>query len=130
MPIVLDKELYDLVKEKADKIYSKSSAFKSGYIVKTYKELGGRYKDDHQPKNLERWYQEKWEDVGNKDYPVFRPTIRINENTPLTVNEIDKKNLNKQIKQKQIIRGDKNLPPFESSSSPKKRGRPKKTLTI
>jgi len=26
--------------------------------------------------------------VGNKQYPVYRPTIRINRLTPLTVNEI------------------------------------------
>jgi hypothetical protein len=31
----------------ADKIYEKSSAYKSGYIVKKYKEMGGRYKDDN-----------------------------------------------------------------------------------
>jgi hypothetical protein len=50
--------------------------------------------------------------VGFKDYPVYRPTKRINKNTPLTVFEIDKKNLQKQIKLKQIIRGNKNLPKF------------------
>jgi hypothetical protein len=37
---------------KADKIYKKPSAYKSDYIVKTYKELGGRYKDDNETKNL------------------------------------------------------------------------------
>ena len=115
MPIAIDKELYNLVKQKADKLYSKSSAYKSGYIVKKYKELGGRYKDDNKPKNLKRWFQEKWKDVGHKEYPVYRPTIKINKNTPLTINEIDRKNLNKQIKQKQIIRGNKNLPPFKSA---------------
>jgi hypothetical protein len=30
----------------ADKIYSKPSAYKSGYIVKKYKELGGTYSGD------------------------------------------------------------------------------------
>ena len=71
MPIVLDKELYKQVKQKADEIYKKSSAYKSGYIVKTYKELGGRYADDNESKNLKRWYKEKWEDVGNQAYPVL-----------------------------------------------------------
>ena len=37
MPIVIDKELYNLVKQHADEIYTKPSAYKSGYIVKTYK---------------------------------------------------------------------------------------------
>jgi hypothetical protein len=113
MPIILDKELYNTVKLKADQIYKQSSAYKSGYIVKTYKELGGRYKDDNKEKDLKRWYKEKWEDVGHKDYPVYRPTIRISKNTPLTVNEIDKNNLKEQIKKKQIIKGKKNLPPFQ-----------------
>ena len=35
MPTILNTELYNLVKQKAP------SAYKSGYIVKTYKELGG-----------------------------------------------------------------------------------------
>ena len=108
MPIILDTELYDKVKKEADTLYSKPSAYKSGYIVKKYKELGGKYKDDDKPKNLKRWFKEKWEDVGHKEYPVYRPTIKVNENTPLTIDEIDKENLNKQIKQKQIIKGDKN----------------------
>ena len=50
MPVVLDQALYDLVKKRADEIYKKPSAYKSGYIVKTYKELGGRYLDDHEEK--------------------------------------------------------------------------------
>ena len=112
MPIVLDKELYKQVKQKADEIYQKSSAYKSGYIVKKYKELGGRYADDNESKTLKRWYKEKWEDVGNQAYPVFRPTVRVNKNTPLTINEIKPSNLKQQIKLKQKIRGDKNLPPF------------------
>ena len=40
MPIILDKELYNIVKLQADKIYKKSSAYKSMYIQKRYKELG------------------------------------------------------------------------------------------
>ena len=112
MPIVLDKDLYNLVKMKANTIYEKPSAYKSGYIVKEYKRLGGRYQEDNEERGLQRWFKEKWTDIGHKDYPVYRPTKRINKNTPLTVNEIDKKNLQKQIKLKQIIRGTKNLPPF------------------
>ena len=113
MPIVNDKNLYEKAKKMADEIYKKSSAFKSGYIVKKYKELGGTYKDDKGEKELKRWFNEKWTDIGNKNYPVFRPTKRINKNTPLTVAEIDKKQLEKQIKLKQKIKGEKNLPPFK-----------------
>ena len=117
MPIVIDKELYNLVKQHADDIYTKPSAYKSGYIVKTYKKLGGRYQDDNKTKNLKRWFKEKWQDVGHQSYPVYRPTIRISKLTPLTVDEIDKTNLKNQIKQKQIIRGDKNLLPFKKISN-------------
>ena len=112
MPIVLDKELYNSVKQRADEIYKKPSAYKSGYIVKTYKELGGRYMDDHEQKDLKRWFKEKWQDIGHQAYPVYRPTVRINSRTPLTVNEIDKKQLQKQISLKHIIQGHHNLPPF------------------
>ena len=86
MPIILDKDLYNYVKSEADKIYKKSSAYKSGYTVKRYKELGGRYKDDNKEKNLKRWFLEEWKDIGYKEYPVYRPTVRVNKNTPLTVN--------------------------------------------
>jgi hypothetical protein len=58
----------------------------------------------------------KWKDVGNKAYPVYRPTIRVNKYTPLTIDEIDKTNLKKQIKQKQIIRGERDLPPFQKKN--------------
>ena len=94
------------------KYIKKPSAYKSGYIVKTYKELGGRYISDNKPKNLQRWFKEKWEDIGHKSYPVYRPTIKINKNTPLTVNEIDKQQLKKQISLKQNIQGKHNLPKF------------------
>jgi hypothetical protein len=113
MPEVVDKALYEAVKHQADKIYDKSSAYRSGWIVKKYKSLGGRYKDDGKPKNLERWYKEDWKDVGGKDYPVYRPTKRINEKTPLTASEIDKEDLKKQIARKQIIKGESNLKPFK-----------------
>lgn len=113
MPIILNKNLYDIAKAEADIIYKKPSAFKSGWIQKRYQSLGGVYLDNNKPKNLKKWFAEKWEDVGNKEYPVLRPTRRINKTTPLTVKEIDSKNLKSQIKLKQIIKGDKNLPPFK-----------------
>jgi len=115
MPIPIDAELYNLVKHNADMVYKKPSAYKSGYIVKKYKELGGRYADDNNEKSLARWFKEKWVDVGHQQYPVYRPTIRINKHTPLTINEINKSNLKSQIKRKQKIKGEKNLPPFISN---------------
>ena len=112
MPTPIDKDLYEKAKEQIYSVYKKPSAYRSGALVKRYKELGGRYRDDDKPKDLKRWISEEWTDVGGLDYPVYRPTKRVNKNTPLTVKEIDPKNLLKQIKLKQKYRGDKNLPPF------------------
>jgi hypothetical protein len=110
---ILDKELYNKVKQKADKIYNKSSAYKSGYIVKEYKKLGGKYSDNFPTnKGLDRWFKENWTDIGNLSYPVYRPTKKITKDTPLLVTEINKKNLQEQIKLKQKIKGKNNLPPF------------------
>jgi len=113
MPTPTNKKLYDKVKEEADLKYTKPSAYKSGYIVKKYKELGGEYIDDNKPKKLSQWFKEEWSDVGNKSYPVYRPTKKVNKTTPLTVSEIDPKNLKEQIILKQKIRGNKNLPKFK-----------------
>jgi len=113
MPIIDNQDLYDKVKKYADTIYTKPSAYKSGFIVKTYKQIGGTYSDDHTPKNLKRWYKEAWADVGDSGYPVYRPTKRISKKTPLTVQEIDPNNLKRQIELKQIIKGDANLPKFQ-----------------
>jgi hypothetical protein len=106
-------ELYKKVKKMADETYSKPSAYKSGYIVKKYKELGGTYSGTKKNTGLTRWYKESWQDIGNKDYPVYRPTKRITKDTPLTASEISPSNLKKQIALKQKIKGTKNLPKFE-----------------
>ena len=113
MPTPTNKKLYEAVKAKADKIYVKSSAYKSGYIVKEYKKLGGQYTDDNKPKNLKRWFEEKWVDIANKDYPVYRPTIRVNKSTPKTLSELDPKYIKSQIDLKQKIKGKSNLPKFK-----------------
>ena len=112
--IPTDTSLYLKAKKISDKTYKKPSAYKSGFIQKKYKELGGEYKDDGD-KPLKRWFQEKWEDIGDKEYPVYRPTKRISKKTPLTPQEIDPSNLKKQIALKQKIKGEKNLPPFSSN---------------
>ena len=114
MPTPNNKKLYEEVKMLADKIYKKSSAYKSGYIVKTYKKLGGTYSDDDKPKNLKRWFKEGWKDIGGLSYPVYRPSIKVSKNTPLTPNEILPSNLKKQIVLKQRIKGGSNLPKFQS----------------
>ena len=113
MPIINNPALYEKAKAVADMKYSKPSAYKSGFIVKTYKQLGGTYSDDAKPKNLQRWFASQWADVGGMKYPVYRPTVRLDKNTPLLASEIDPKNLREQIIRKQRYKGNKNLPPFK-----------------
>ena len=60
MPTPVNKDLYEAVKEYANIVYDKPSAYKSGFIVKMYKKLGGTYKEDHKEHDLERWFLENW----------------------------------------------------------------------
>jgi hypothetical protein len=116
-----DKKLYDLVKIEISKKYKKNSAYRSGAIIKKYKELGGTFKEDNKPKKLKQWFKEDWKDVNPlktfSSYPVYRPTKRINKSTPLTINEIDPFNLIEQSINKQKIKGNKNLKPFKIKSN-------------
>jgi hypothetical protein len=132
MPIPINLELYNIVKKEADRIYSKPSAYKSGYIVKEYKKRGGEYSGKKTNTGLTRWYKEQWKDIGNKSYPVYRPTKRITKDTPLTAEEIDPVQAVKQIALKQKIRGNQNLPKFEGgadepSTPPRRRQRDEAT---
>ena len=119
MPTPTNPKLYQEVKDFIMSRYKKNSAFASGAIVKAYKERGGKYTGDRDTGNLSRWFKEEWVDVNpmlnKKDrdaYPVFRPTIRVNRETPATLQEIPKKRLEEQFKLKQQIQGSKNLPSF------------------
>jgi hypothetical protein len=112
MPIILNPKLYEEVKKVVYKQYPKHSAYRSGQLVKQYKEEGGKYGGEKPEGGLTSWFKEEWKDVGGKEYPVYRPTKRINKDTPLTAYEIDPENLQDQINLKQKIRGEANLPPF------------------
>ena len=113
---VLDKKIYEKAKNEVYLIYKKPSAFRSGALVKRYKELGGRYEGQKKVIGLTRWFKEEWKDVNpNKkqgSYPVFRPTKKITKQTPLLVSEIKSKNFKEQVKLKQKIKGKRNLPKF------------------
>ena len=114
MSIPSDKKLYEEVKKKIYSIYKVPSAYRSGALVKEYKRQGGTYLGKQsKSQGLSRWYAEKWIDVGNKAYPVYRPTIRVSKETPLTVSEISPSDLKKKIKEKQKIKSTRNLSPFK-----------------
>jgi hypothetical protein len=117
--IIDNTKLYQQVKDAADIIYDKPSAYKSGFIVKKYKEMGGTYSGKKDNKGIGRWFKEDWKDIGNKEYPVFRPTKRITKDTPLTPDEIKPSNLKKQIALKQVLKGNANLPPFQEKTGGK-----------
>ena len=54
---ILDPDIYTKAKKWADSVYDKPSAYKSGAIVKKYKELGGRYGGAEKKKTaLNRWF--------------------------------------------------------------------------
>jgi hypothetical protein len=114
MPTPENKKLYQDVIRYIDTIYQKPSAYRSGAIIKEYKRRGGIYIDDTNPKNLERWFKEKWTSINPipGGYPTYRPTKRITKDTPYTVREIPKERLIEQYILKQLYKGAKNLPPF------------------
>lgn len=109
--IPLNKKLYERAKDIVYPRYKKPSAYRSGAVVKMYKDMGGKFKESN-GRPLARWFKEEWKDVGDKEYPVYRPTKRISKDTPLTAKEIDPENLQLQIAEKQKIKGEQNLKPF------------------
>jgi len=83
--------LYERVKKS---IRMKPSAYRSGLIVKKYKQLGGTYIGP-KPKltGLSRWFAENWKsDTGKYKYTskssVYRPTKRVTSKTPKTFSEL------------------------------------------
>ena len=122
MSNIVDKDLYELAKSIIFTRYKKNSAYRSGALVSLYKSLGGRYRDSKNKKGnindkpLKRWFLERWENIdpnrNESSYPVYRPTRRITEQTPKTIDEIPMERILQQSKLKQKYKGKKNLPKF------------------
>ena len=111
-PIPRDQILYNKIKNEISDKY-KHSAYRSGLIVKKYKnEYMKKYNRDdayigEKPKlsNLGRWFLEEWKNQrGETGYKykndVYRPTIRINKDTPITFNELTKNQIERAKKEK------------------------------
>lgn len=114
----IDKELYAKVRDDVSKIYKYPSAYKSMAIVKAYKDAGGRILDNKNKKEgTNRWLDEKWINVdayinenkivkcGDSEYvkkSACRPLVKVNKNTPITIDEVIKNHsiddINKVIK--------------------------------
>ena len=98
-----DPKLYERIKAKIYKRIPKHSAYRSGILVKEYKEaFKKKYGDKKKPytgkktkEGLTRWFKEDWKNQrGGKGYKkkgdVYRPTKRVNKKTPATFKELSK----------------------------------------
>ena len=111
MPTPTDEKLYESIKKDLFKKY-KPSAYRSGLLVQKYKEEyvkkhknNNYYSGTKENSNLKRWFDEKWQnqrgEIGyQKKTDVYRPTIRINDKTPTTFNELTKNQIKKAKKEK------------------------------
>lgn len=103
MDKAINKDLYLEVKEDAKKKFKRfPSAYASMWIQKEYQKRGGEYKDKKKSNNLKRWREEQWIQIlplltekkivicgdDNKDTKVCRPIKRMDEKTPITIQEI------------------------------------------
>ena len=100
-----DKELYMKVKKEVYKAHPKHSAYRSGLLVKKYKERGGKYTGKKNTDGLSRWFKEEWKNQkGETGYKkkgdVYRPTKRITKDTPKTFKEVGKTKIKKAMKEK------------------------------
>lgn len=108
-----DKSLYNRVKREIYKKMPKTSAYRSGLLVKTYKErfkkkYGNKkkpYKGKKTKDGLTRWYKEDWRTRdGSKTYKkkgdYLRPTKKVSKKTPATMSELSKKEKDKATKEK------------------------------
>jgi hypothetical protein len=123
----IDKKLYSKVKKLADsKFLAKTSIYKSSWIVSEYKKLGGKYIDKKDTSSgLSRWYKEKWIDLnrpikdsknktigyekcGRSDkkdkYPLCRPSVKVNKDTPKIYQDISKKSIKSAKKLKSVLK--------------------------
>lgn len=112
MPTPNDKELYDKVKQYIVKQYPNNSAYRSGLLVQKYKDEYYKkhknynaYSGTKSTSNLKRWFEEKWRsDTGQIGYTskssVYRPTIIVNSKTPISFQELSKKQIEKAKREK------------------------------
>ena len=96
-----NKELYKLVvKDAKSKFKTWPSAYSSMWVQKTYQERGGEY--FKKETGLKDWVKERWVQVlpllqdgkiivcgdSNKVTKACRPIVRVNKDTPITIQEL------------------------------------------
>ena len=112
MSIPVDTKLYAKVKKRVFKDNPVNSAYRSGLIVKRYKERFQKKYGNIEPyigkktkKGLTRWFAENWTnqrgEVGYKfKSDIYRPTKRVTSKTPKTFAELSKAQLKRARKEK------------------------------
>jgi hypothetical protein len=111
-PTPTDLVLYERVKKRVYQEIPKHSAYRSGILVKRYKEaFSKKYGNSKSPykgerpgltqkelTGLTRWFNEKWVnqrgEIGySKKGDIYRPSRRVTKNTPVTWKELTKKEI-------------------------------------
>jgi hypothetical protein len=107
MPEPINKELYAKAKAEINKIYgTKTSAYRSMALIKRFKSMGGKYRDDGGSRKTTRWNKEQWvnlnakkegggyEECGKRGssgkYPLCRPSKTVSKDTPKKYQDIPK----------------------------------------
>ena len=107
-----DQKLYDRVKARIYKEMPTHSAYRSGQLVKKYKEAFKRkhgdkpaYTGNKSKGKLTKWFKEDWRNQrGETGYKmkgdIYRPTKKIDSTTPTTFKELSKTQISKAMKEK------------------------------
>ena len=101
MSNIANQQLYDNFKKQIYATYPKHSAYRSGLLVQEYKSRGGTYVGTtNTKKGLGKWFKETWlnsrGEVGYKyKNDVYRPTVKVNKDTPTTFKELTKEQIKK-----------------------------------
>jgi len=94
-------------------------------LVKKYKSMGGKYRDDGGSRKTTRWLNEKWvnvnarkkgggyEECGKRGssgkYPLCRPSVSVSSETPKRVQDISKSRINAVNLKKQKLQNKANI---------------------
>jgi len=126
MPEPIQKELYAKAKAEINKIYgTKTSAYRSMALIKRFKSMGGKYRDDGGSRKTTRWLNEKWvnlnakkegggyEECGKRGssgkYPLCRPSKTVSSDTPKRFQDIPKSRINAVNLKKQKLQNKGNI---------------------
>jgi hypothetical protein len=126
MPEPIQKEIYAKAKTIINQKYgTKTSAYRSMALVKKYKSMGGKYRDDGGSRKTTRWNRERWVNLNapkegggyekcgtrSKDgkYPLCRPSVTVSSETPKKYQDIPKSRINAVNLKKQKLQNKGNI---------------------